>query len=124
MKTFVTQERCTTYFRDYAINQIKVAYRLMEYLEPDSVFKSEDLSSNIMKLFLDGKVADAVYKIINDELMIDISSSNGSELFQEEAFTLAIEMLKTYNENCQNKLIKEREKLTSRIKEIDKEFGL
>jgi superfamily II DNA or RNA helicase len=124
MKQFATNERGTTYFRDYAINQIRVAYRLKDYLDPDICIPPKDLNKQTMKLFLDGDIAQAVYNIINDELIIDISSSYGSEEFQHEAFVLATEMVDKFKTKCEDEKIKERNKLMERIKELDKEIGL
>lgn len=124
MKQFVTTERGTTYFRDYAIYQIRMAYRLMDYLDPDTCFPAKDLSKHTMKQFLDGDVANAVHNIINDELDIDISSSHGSEEFQHEAYVLSVEMLEKYNARCNDEKIKERNKLMEQIKKLDEEIGL
>ena len=124
MKQFVTTERGTEYFRDYAIKQIKIAYRLMDYLDPDHCFPAKDLSKHTMKLFLDGEVAQAVHNIIENEICIDIPSSHGAEGFQYEAFVLATEMLEKYKTNIVDEKIKERNKLMEQIKKLDKEIGL
>lgn len=123
MKQFVNSERGTTYFRDYAIYQIKMAYRLMDYLDPDTCFPANNLNKHIMKLFLDCDVANAVSEII-DELCIDISSSHGSEEFQNEAYILAVDMLDKYKNKCNNAKINERNKLMEQIKKLDEEIGL
>lgn len=124
MSSFAQSERCTTYFRDYAISQIKIAYRIMEYLDPDSMFESKDLSTTIQKKFLNGDIAEAVYEVINSELYIDISSSSGSEEIQREAYLLASNLYDKYLVNTKNNKIKERNNLLNKIKEIDKELGL
>lgn len=122
MKNFASSERCTTYFRDYAVNQIRVAYRLMEYLNPDDVFKPHQKSEKIVKMFLNNEVSEAVHEIIYNECCIDISSSRGSEDFELEAYVLACDLLEQFKQKNQSDLIRKREELRKELESVDKEI--
>ncbi len=115
-------ERVNDYFKNYAHAQIDVAYRIMEYLEPDEYFPPNDLSSSIMDKFLKRDVIGAVDGIIN-ELCIDISSSSGSEALSREAVEFANEVLEDFFERKKDEKLSERERLLIRLGELDKELA-
>lgn len=123
MKLYAEKERCTDYFREYAITQIKMAHRLMEYLNPDSIFMPKDLSEKTMKLFLNKENKRAVIEIIENELnkvFVEINSSQGYENFVNEAVVLSYQLYEKYIARKYSEEIKERENLLKRLEELDK----
>lgn len=85
--------RTTSHFRDYALAEIKIAYRIKEYLTPDNYFPPNNLN-NVTKLLLcNGEYREAVQRIIDKELYIDIESSSAYEDLVDEGIEF-IESLK------------------------------
>lgn len=121
MKLF-KKERTTTYFRDYALWQIRIAYRIMEYLSPDSVFPPQNLSPAIMDLFLKRDVVSAVNNILM-EVSFECGSSMGYCEMQKEAVEFATELLNEYFKKMNKNLMSEREQLLIRLGEIDNQIG-
>ncbi len=122
MKLYTEKERCTDYFRKYAIMQIKMAHRLMEYFNPDSVFPPKDLYESTMKLFLNKENRKAVIEIIEKEIYVEINSSQGYEDFVDEAVVLSFQLYEEYIERKHSEEIKERENLLKRLAELDEKI--
>jgi hypothetical protein len=114
-------ERTNDYFKNYAIMQIKIAHRIKEYLDADEYFKPKDISKSTMDLFLQGKVEEAVGRILN-EVSFDCGSSSGYDSMEKEAIGFAKELLAEYHEK-NKKLLSERERLMAKVKEIDKHLN-
>ena len=95
--------RTTSFFRDYAIAEINIAYRIKEYLDADDVFPPKNLNSATSILLKNGEYEEAIERIMNKELCIDIGSSSWYENLVEEATHFAKSLLeKNYgNENIE-----------------------
>lgn len=114
-------ERVNNYFKNYAIYQINVAYRILEYLEPDECFPPKNLQREIMDNFLKKDVGKAVFEII-DELDIDITSSSGFNDLEKEAIEFANEVLIDFFKRKKKEKLTEREQLLIRLGEIEEEL--
>lgn len=114
-------ERVNDYFKNYAIYQIEVAHRILEYLEPDEYFFPKNLKREIMDNFLKRDVDKAVLGII-EELNINISSSSGSIDFEKEAIEFANSILPNFFERKKRAYLYKREQLLIRIGELNAEL--
>lgn len=85
----MTNARTTSYFRDYAIAEIKIAYRLKEYLDADEMFPPKDLNNATKVLLENSEYEEAVRRIMDKELYIDLGCSSGYESLVEEAVEFA-----------------------------------
>lgn len=105
----MTNARTTSYFRDYAIAEIKIAYRLKEYLTPDEMFPPKDLN-NVTKVLLENnEYEEAIRRIMDKELYIDLGCSSGYESLVEEAVEFAKNLVMKKNlENNEEKYDVER----------------
>ena len=81
--------RTTSHFRDYAIAEIKIAYRIKEYLDPDPYFPPNNLNSATIVLLENDEIEEAIRRIIDKELYIDIESSNAYEDLIKESVAFA-----------------------------------
>lgn len=113
--------RINSYFKKIAHAQIEVGFRILEYLEPDSVFVPKDLDSSIMDKFLQQDVTGAVHSIIL-ELSIDNDLEHLVEI-EKEAVEFAQEVLVDYLEKKKKAASTEREQLLIRLGELDKELN-
>ena len=118
LKVFADNNRTTTFFKDMAIMEILVAYRIMEYLAPDETFKP-DVNENTKALILTEKYHEAYSRIIS-ETQVDISSAHWGEHLEKNAVELMQYMLPIYQKNCTDK--KERRKIEL-LKELE-ELGI
>lgn len=112
------KERVNDFFKNYAIKQIEVAYRILEYLEPDSVFKPKNLDKSIMDLFLKRDVMKAVHLIV-----MDIDYSQEYPDLEREGVEFANEVLEDYFAKLKKEKLSEREQLLIRLGELDKELS-
>ena len=105
----MTNARTTSYFRDYAIAEIKIAYRLKEYLDADEMFPPKDLN-NVTKVLLENsEYEEAIRRIMDKELYIDLGCSSGYESLVEEAVEFAKNLVMKKNlENNEEKYDMER----------------
>lgn len=94
--------RTTSYFRSYAIAEIKIAYRIKEYLEPDDVFPPKDLNRATSILLQNGEYLEAVERIMKNEVCVDIDSSRGWEDLAEEAVDFAKSLMTKSNAKKMN----------------------
>lgn len=115
--------RVTDYFLKYTINEIKIAYRILEYLEPDTVFKPKDLHNSVKDAFLNGNIEEAVIEIY-EELGISIDSSCGQGKFLNDAIEFANTVYEDYKKRLNQDKLAERESLLKRLEEVNKELGL
>lgn len=97
--------------------QIEVGFRILEYLEPDSVFKPKKLDQSIIEAFLKQDVVGAVGRIIR-ELNI-----NDKYEIEREAVEFANEVLVDFIEKKEKEKISERERLLIRLGELDYELN-
>lgn len=85
------------YFKNYAIAQINVAHRILEYLTPDNgYFEPRALDPETMECFVRGDVEGAVGRIM-EEVKVDIDPESGMSEFIGEAVEFAGEELKEFN---------------------------
>lgn len=115
------KERVNDYFKNYAIMQINIAHRILEYLDPDTCFPPKDLDKSTMELFLQREVGKAVSRIF-DEILFKCGCSSGYEDIKREANTFATEVLKDYFAKIKKDKLTEREQLLIRLGELDKEL--
>lgn len=115
-------ERTTDYFKDYAIMQVRIAFRIKEYLDADACFPPNNLNKSTMDLFLKRDVKSAVSNIFA-ELSVDCSSSSGYCDLQEEAVEFATALLTEYFQKINTELLSERERLLVRLGEIDTQLA-
>ena len=115
--------KTTSYFRDFAIMQIKLAYRIKEYLDPDPMSPSKNLSKKTSDLFLHGEFSDAVESCIK-EVFIDISNFNKHELIKKEAIQFTKDLSRKYMSTYRQQQLEEKETLLARLSQIEKELAL
>ena len=117
MIEFAKNKRTTTYFRDEAILEIRIAYRIMEYLAPDSTFppKTEPIIKN---LILVGEFLHA-YECIMEEFDADLGCSAGMERLSVDAIELMKYLLPLYKKDCMTKKEKRRLELITELNELD-----
>lgn len=118
MIDFAKNNRTTTYFRDYAIKQIRIAYRIMEYLAPDSVFSPRDLDEKTLNLMLSG-FSDEAYERIDDEVIdMDLGSSSGEESLKAQACELITYLVSEYHKINTQKREQRRAELLKELNEL------
>jgi hypothetical protein len=122
MITFAQNNRTTTYFRDYAINEIKVAYRIMEYLAPDDR-KSYDLDTDTLDLLLSRRFEDAWNRIENEIIIKDLGCSAGYEAFKDNAIKLMEYLLPIYRDNIKSQKEKRRIELLDELSKLEGEMN-
>lgn len=121
MIEFAKENRTTSYFKDYAISEIRIAYCIMEYLAPDSVYPADDLSTTIQTLLLTGNIETAVEQIY-DTLDIDCFSSAGSDSLLVEAIELAQYLLPLYKKDNIDYLVDKERELENKLIEVKKKL--
>ena len=124
MIEFAKSKRTTTYFRNYAVLEIQIAYRIMEYLSPDSVFPAKDLY-NITKNAILAENYPLAFANVIDELdsagfSTDIGSSWGMEALQADAIDLMAYLKPLYVNNIKDAREKKRAELLKELSELDK----
>ena len=119
----IKKERTTKYFRDFAIAQVKLAYRIKEYLDPDPMFPSKTLSEETSDLFLRGNFSDAVGSCMK-EIFIDIPCSEGYDSLKEEAIQFSKDLSRKYMSAHRQQQLEEKETLSARLSQIEKELDL
>lgn len=97
-----------------AVKEIKLSYRIMEYLAPDEYFPPENIDETTLLLLDNKKFHEAIERII-EEIECDSSSSHGAENLRENMLE-TIEFL--YKEKSE-KLKKDKK---ARIEELEKEL--
>ena len=122
MKMFAKSERVTTYFKGYAIQQIQCAYRIMEYLTPDSVFKPIGLNDDFYK-YCEIELYEDAFDVIRDDIGIDIVSSSGTESFRAEAIELIKSLQNEYNKKKLAEKLNRRAELIKELELLDNELG-
>lgn len=120
---FAKENRTTTFFRSKAILEIRVAYRIMEYLAPDDNFPPK-VNPSTKDLFLKGEFY-RVYGYIIEELDLeastDIGCSAGMVKLEADAVELMDYLYPIYEKNCTDKKEKRRIELLKELKELDGE---
>ncbi len=124
MIEFAKNNRTTDYFRDFAIVEIRVAYRIMEYLAPDSLFPAKDLIQGTMNLMLSEnftRAYNAVKEEVDNVLYTEINSSHGDESLKIKGIELMKYLLPLYKQGCKDIKEQKRIKLLEELKELDNE---
>ena len=106
---FAKNNRRTTFFRDLAITEIKLAYRCMEYLAPDGHFPS-NVEKKTTVLLENGLFEDAAREIFNESDAY-CSSSCYSETLREQT----VELLKYLYPLRQQELANSKEAKRQRL---------
>lgn len=119
MIDFAYENRTTSYFRDYAIKEIRIAYRIMEYLDPDTVYPAKDLDDTTLLLLKNKKFGEAVERIIEDELSIDCGCSSGMEALYGNACELCKYLLPKYLENKRRLREEKKRELLKQLEELE-----
>ncbi len=118
---FATNNRTTTHFRDTAILEIRVAYRIMEYLAPDETFppKVNTLTKN---LILKGEFENAYEHILQEidklGLITDLGCSQACKKLEADAIALMERLLPVYEQNCKDTREKRKIELLRELKEL------
>jgi hypothetical protein len=103
------ENRTTGFFRDYAIMQIKIAFRIMEYLAPDDVFPPQIINKHILELILRNNFEDAYANIIEEIQINTPNSSWACEELKSDAVELMQHLKPKYEEQCKD--TKEKRKI-------------
>lgn len=120
------KERNNHYFRDYALAQLKIAQRVVDYFEPDdydtySIGALNNELNELLKSDSEALILIAAEKII-DEVGYDCSSSVGTEELLQETVK-AIQLVKERTHDNKNKeLIKRKAKLELELRAIEEQI--
>jgi len=123
MELFAREYRPNEFFKNVAIAEIKVAYRVMEYLCPDSMEKPE-IKPQTLKLMLEGmydqeRLVKASQYII-DECDSYFGSDHAQEGLEKDCQNLIKKLLPAYIQNKATEKEKKRLELLKQIEELDK----
>ena len=120
MIQFAENTRTTTYFRDMAIAEIRLTYRVMEYLAPDATFPPTDLNTNIKDALLRERFEPA-YEAICDEVIssYDCGSSSGSEALRVNTIELMAHLLTIYRKDVTDAREKRKIELIAELKSLE-----
>ena len=120
MIEFAKNNRTTGYFLHYVIVEIRVAYRIMEYLAPDSAFKPRDLNEKTKHYIFSGSHSEAIERIIDHEIeYYDLGSSSGYESLREQGVELIRYLLPIYEKDVTDAKEKRRIELLKELQELD-----
>jgi len=122
MIAFADNNRTTTYFRDSMILQIRIAYKIMEYLAPDSVFppKANQFTKNLMLEEKFPKAYGYVIEELDNELHVDdLGSSSGAEYIERQAIALMKHLLPIYKKGVTDAKEKRRIALIEELNSLD-----
>jgi hypothetical protein len=120
MIDFADNNRTTPFFRDYAIKETQIAYRVMEYLAPDSVFPPET-DKNTLELILRDKLEDAYENILNEIQLETPNSSWACEALRSNAIDLMQYLKPRYEKDIKDTKEKRKLELLKELEELDKE---
>ncbi len=119
---FADNNRTTTHFRDSAILEIHMAYRIMEYLAPDSVFPPK-INEATKSLMLNGNFHNAFDNIgaelEADGVDTDLGCSRAFEKLRADAIELMQRLLSKYEQNCKDAKMLRRIALLKELKELE-----
>ena len=120
MIEFAKNERTTTYFRDYAIQEIRLAYRIMEYLAPGTTFPPEIIDEETKTLIFYGRYYAAVERIIDEELIsTDLGSSSGNDALKHNAIELMKYLMPIYKQSVTDAKEKRRLELLEELQKLE-----
>ncbi len=124
MIDFAEHTRTTRYFRDYAIEEIKIAYRIMEYLAPDACFPP-CTNEDTKELMLFGKYSDAYDHIVDnvgEEInFVDLGCSSGNELLRKNAIELMEYLVPIYRKSVTDAKEQRKLNLIAELQELNNE---
>ena len=121
MIEFAKNNRTTTFFRNSAIVEIRIAYAIMEYLAPDDTFQPEIIQST-KDLMLKEEFSKA-YECIVDELNAESSTDLGYSAAEASLITNAVELMRyllpIYKKHVTDKKEQRRIELLKELKELE-----
>jgi len=94
MKQFAQCSRTVNYFKTEAQDQINIAYRIMEYLSPDSTYPAGDLNKETLKMMIAKN-----FKQAFENVTVEINQYIGigeTYKYEDEAIELMEELLPVY----------------------------
>ena len=119
MIEFAKDTRTTGYFRNYAIQEIRIAYRIMEYLAPDITFPPKVEEDTKSLIFL-GRYGDAIERIMDNEIdHIELGSSSGCDALRHHAIELMEYLMPIYKQDIKNAKYKRRLELMDELRELE-----
>lgn len=119
MIEFAKNNRTTTYFRNRAIQEIRIAYRIMEYLAPDETFKPE-VNEDTKAVILYGRYGAALEEIMDNEVLdANLGSSSGSDSLKHNAVELMEYLIPIYKQNVTDAKEKRKLELLSELQELE-----
>ena len=121
MIKFAQYNRTTTYFKNRGVLEIRIAYRIMEYLAPDSVFPPP-IEQPTKDLLLKEEFSGA-YECVIGEIALahntDLGCSAGAGDLRIKAIELMRYLLPLYKATITDKKEKRRIELLRELKELD-----
>ena len=117
MIQFAKETRTTSYFLNYELGAVKVAYRIMEYLAPDDNFPPK-INKGIFDKILKGDYRDAVIEIRYELGLEDHHDYSGID---STAIELIEYLLPRYLDNIASAKEKRKIELFKELAELDKE---
>jgi len=117
---FAKETRTTTFFRDFAISEIKVAYRIMEYLAPDSHFPPK-IDEVTMTLIKNEHLLEALQRILSNDIDCDIDLSHWSQELNKKGLELMEHLYKEWIISKKNAKELKRQELLKQLADIESE---
>jgi hypothetical protein len=118
---FAKDNRTTTFFRDLGILEIRVAYKIMEYLAPDDVFKPKinQFTKDLMLSKEFSKAYEYVIEELDAEVNTDLGCSASADRLQANAIDLMKYLLPIYEASCKDAKEQHRIALIKELKELE-----
>ena len=116
MIEFAKEYRTNDFFCNLAHEQLKVAYKIMEYLEPE---KNSDINQDTLNLII-RKDKNVLYNIF-EESNFKCESNYWYEQTENNAWELIEHLLPKYIKNKEHMKKVRREQLLKELKELDEE---
>ena len=124
MIQFAQKTRTITYFRDISILEIRIAYRIMEYLAPDECIPPRNLDTVTKRLILQENYPSAYSNITNEiNCVADTGSSIGNKRLEEDAIELMKHLLPFYKSNIKDAKEKRRIEIIDELKKLEAQDG-
>jgi len=119
---FADNNRTTTHFRDSAILEIRIAYRIMEYLAPDETFppKIDPHTKSLMLMTHFSSAFDNIGAELDaDGINTDLGCSLAFKKLRTDAIELMKHLLPIYQQNCHDAKEKRKMALLQELKELE-----
>jgi hypothetical protein len=117
MKQFAQCSRTVNYFKTEAQDQINIAYRIMEYLSPDSTYPAGDLNKETLKMMIAKN-----FKQAFENVTVEINQYIGigeTYKYEDEAIELMEELLPVYLAEVASDKEKRKAELYAEIAKLD-----